>query len=93
MLMCFCNSNYKKELTMPEITFSQELRVAMIDKLQHYFDSQLELELEQFDAEFLLDFISQEFAPKFYNQGLHDARAIVEARVALIDDDIYAIEK
>ena len=65
----------------------------MVNKLQHYFESELAQELEQFDAEFLLDFFSKEMGAYFYNQGLYDARAVFESRIESIDDEIYAIEK
>ena len=78
---------------MSKIEFSIEQRESMVQKLQSYFDRELEQELEQFDAEFLLDFFSKDIGAHFYNRGLHDARAIFESRVELIDDEIYAIEK
>lgn len=78
---------------MSRIEFSSEQRAAMVEKLQDYFDSELDQELEQFDAEFLLDFFSKEIGAHFYNQGLHDARAVFESRIETIDDEIYAIEK
>lgn len=78
---------------MSKIEFSSEQRAAMVQKLQSYFDSELDQELEQFDAEFLLDFFSKEIGAHFYNRGLHDARAVFESRIESIDDEIYAIEK
>lgn len=78
---------------MSKIEFSKEQRESMVQKLQSYFDKELEQELEQFDAEFLLDFFSKEIGAHFYNRGLHDARAIFESRIESIDDEIYANEK
>jgi len=78
---------------MSEIEFSREQRISMVKKLQSYFDNELEQELEQFDAEFLLDFFSKEMGAHFYNRGLHDARAIFESRIESIDDEIFAHEK
>lgn len=78
---------------MSNIEFTNEQRESMVQKLQKYFDNELEQELEQFDAEFLLDFFSKEIGAHFYNRGLHDARAIFESRIESIDDEIYANEK
>lgn len=78
---------------MSDIEFTSQEKAAMVDKLQAYFEDELEVELGQFDAEFLLDFIAKELGAYYYNRGLHDARAIFEERVQSIDDDIYAIEK
>ncbi|GGI91163.1 DUF2164 domain-containing protein [Shewanella gelidii] len=78
---------------MAKIEFTHAETERMVTKLQSYFDRELNQELEQFDAEFLLDFFAKEMGAYYYNRGLHDARAIFEARVESIDDDIYAIEK
>lgn len=78
---------------MSKIEFSLAQREAMVEKLQAYFTRELEQELEQFDAEFLLDFLAKNMGAYFYNQGLHDARAILATKIESIDDEIYAIEK
>lgn len=78
---------------MSDIKFTSAEKDIMIEKLQSYFDKELEQELGQFDAEFLLDFVSRELGAYYYNRGLHDARAVFEERIQSIDDDIYAIEK
>lgn len=78
---------------MSDIKFTKHEKAAMVDKLQAYFERELDQELGQFDAEFLLDFVSKELGAYYYNRGLHDARGIFEARVKTIDDDIYAIEQ
>jgi len=78
---------------MSKIEFTNQEKESMVEKLQSYFDREMEQEIGQFDAEFLLDFFSKEIGAYYYNRGLHDARAIFEARVESIDDDIYGIEK
>lgn len=78
---------------MSEITFEPQLKSVLVGKLQRYLEDELSTELGQFDAEFLLDFISKEMGGTFYNQGIRDARAVFEARVQSIDEDLYAIEK
>jgi len=78
---------------MSKIEFTLKQRELMVQKLQSYFEQELDQDLEQFDAEFLLDFFSKDIGAHFYNRGLHDARAIFESRIESIDDEIYAIEK
>lgn len=78
---------------MQDIEFSKEQRTAMVDKLQRYFEDELDQELGGFDAEFLLDFFAKEVGGHFYNQGLKDARLVLDAKIALIDDELYALEK
>ncbi len=78
---------------MSDSKFTNQEKEAMVVKLQSYFEKSLAQELGQFDAEFLLDFVSKELGAYYYNRGLHDARLIFAERVQTIDDDIYAIEK
>ena len=78
---------------MFEIKFSIEEKEALVQKLKNYFIEELKQEIGQFDAEFRLDFISKALGSYYYNQGLYDARAIVESKLASIDDELYAIEK
>ncbi|MDP2562332.1 DUF2164 domain-containing protein [Psychrobium sp. 1_MG-2023] len=78
---------------MSDVEFTNQEKEAIVEKLQSYFEAELQQEIGQFDAEFLLDFFSKEVGGYYYNRGLHDARAIFESKIELIDDDIYAIEK
>ncbi|NVK24348.1 MAG: DUF2164 domain-containing protein [Gammaproteobacteria bacterium] len=78
---------------MDDIKFDPQQTEQIVTKLQRYFSTELDLELEQFDAEFLLQFIGKELGAYFYNKGLQDARAIFENRLETIDEDIYAAEK
>lgn len=78
---------------MAEIEFTNQEKESMVQKLQIYFENELDQEIGQFDAEFLLDFFSKEIGAYYYNRGLHDARAIFQARIESVDDEIYAIEK
>ena len=78
---------------MSKIEFTAEQRELMVQKIQTYFEDELDQDLGQFDAEFLLDFFASNIGAHFYTRGLHDARAIFEARIETIDEDIYGIEK
>jgi len=78
---------------MSEIKFSLQDKERLIDKLQKYFFKELDHELEQFDADFLLDFISSEMGVFYYNKGLNDAQTILAEKLDTISDAIYEIEK
>ncbi|MCP3900587.1 MAG: DUF2164 domain-containing protein, partial [Desulfobacteraceae bacterium] len=73
--------------------FSKEEKKIIVNKIQVYFSEKLDQEIEQFDAEFLLDFFSKEIGVYFYNQGLNDAQAVLSKRMDNIIDAIYEIEK
>ena len=78
---------------MSNLKLSEQNKTELVDKLQSYFERELDQELGQFDAEFLLDFISKEFGKIYYNQGLYDAQAILESRIESVVEAISEIEK
>lgn len=78
---------------MADIKFSVEEKGILVKKIQHYFDKELDQEIAQFDAEFLLDFFSKEVGPCFYNRGLYNAQALVESKIETITESFYEIEK
>ena len=78
---------------MSTIVFSAQEKEQIILKLQKYFLKELDNELEQFDADFLLDFIAKEMGVFFYNKGLYDAQAVLTERLDTISDAIYEIEQ
>lgn len=78
---------------MSDIAFTEAEKSALVAKLQDYFRDELEVELSQFPAEFLLEFISKELGPSYYNRGLHDAQALLMRKVDDLTDAIYQLEK
>ncbi|HCB1497577.1 uncharacterized protein (DUF2164 family) [Klebsiella oxytoca] len=58
---------------MAEITLSSGERDLLREKLCQYCEENFELELEQFDAEFFVDFIAKELGPMFFNAGIDTA--------------------
>ncbi len=78
---------------MSEIKFSKEEKSAIVTRLKTYFADELDQDIGQFDAEFLLDFFSQEIGPYYYNRALYDAREILNGSVDAINEALYAIEK
>ena len=78
---------------MSEIKFSKEEIKILTKKIQLYFSEELDCEIGQFDSQFLLDFISEQIGPYYYNRGLYDAQSVLENRMESISDAIYDIEK
>ncbi|MBE9540003.1 MAG: DUF2164 domain-containing protein [Proteobacteria bacterium] len=78
---------------MSQIEFTKKETDIICRKIQLYFHEELEQEIGQFDAGFLLDFFTEEIAPYFYNRGLYDAQSILESRLENIGEAIYEIEK
>jgi len=75
------------------IDFSKEEKEAMVSKLQAYFSDELDHDIGQFDAEFLLDFFAEEIGKLFYNRGLYDAQTILQSRIDNILEAISELEK
>jgi uncharacterized protein (DUF2164 family) len=78
---------------MLDIEFSKEEKEVICLKIQNYMRDELDKEIGNFDAEFLLDFFSKEVGAYYYNRGLSDAKIILEKKLDLITDAIYDIEK
>ncbi|MEE9320761.1 MAG: DUF2164 domain-containing protein [Granulosicoccus sp.] len=78
---------------MTGVTFSKEEKQILIKKIQVYFSDELDQDLGQFPAEFLLDFFTEEVGPYFYNRGLFDAQAVLELRLETLAEAIYELEK
>jgi len=78
-------------MTLINLTKAQKTEV--VDQLKEYFREEMDGDLGTFEAEFLLEFISKEIGPYFYNQGLHDAQAVVSKSIDNVVDAIYTIEK
>ncbi len=62
------------ELTKQEVA-------EIIPSIQRYFREELEQEIGEMRAKFLLDYILKEVAPFAYNRGIKDAEAYFRARV------------
>lgn len=78
---------------MSEIKFSKDEVKILTKKIQLYLSEELDKEIGQFDAQFLLDFISEEIGPYYYNRGLYDAQTLLESKMENIIEAIYEIEK
>ncbi len=78
---------------MSKIEFSKQQKELIIDKIQAYFEQELDQDIGQFDAEFLLDFFSEHVGNFYYNQGLQDAQAVITGQLENISEALYEIEK
>jgi len=78
---------------MTDITFTPAEKERLVQKLKHYFAEELDQEIGQFDAEFLLDFFGEKIGVYYYNRGLNDAQDIFKSRMESISDAIYELEE
>jgi uncharacterized protein (DUF2164 family) len=61
----------------------------LVRRLRDEFD----LEVEPMDGQRLLDLFSETAGAFYYNQGLYDARAVVQARAEAIGEAIEGLER
>ena len=73
---------------MNKIKLTAGEREALVKKIQRYFQEELDQEIEQFPAEFLLEFFTEEIGAYFYNRGLLDTQAVLEKRLDSIGEAI-----
>ena len=62
------------QLSKPEIE-------TIVPSLRKYFKEELELDLSEMRAKFVLDYFLKEIAPFAYNQGVKDAESHFRAKV------------
>ena len=74
------------------IRLSPERRGVLVDAIQRHFADEFDETLSDFRAEQLLDFFVAELGPPVYNQGVRDAAAFVQSKLADIDGEIYETE-
>ncbi|PKR76827.1 DUF2164 domain-containing protein [Halalkalibacillus sediminis] len=75
------------------IKLSQDQKEQIKETLKEYFYNERAEEIGDLAAETLLDLISKEIGPHFYNQGVKDAKGMVEQKVMNLDEDIQSLER
>ena len=75
------------------INFNAEEKASLIGRLQDYCDTELDRELGSFEAQFLLDFISETMGAFYYNRGVYDAQALLQEQLEHVGESIYQLEK
>lgn len=73
--------------------FHDDEKATIVQSIKQYFADELNQEIGQIDAELLLDFFSEKVGGAYYNLGLRDARAVLAAKLADVDDALYEIEQ
>lgn len=78
---------------MKPIQFSREETADITARLRTYFRDELEMDLAALPAEMLLDFLSREIGPFFYNRALYDAQAVVAKKAEDIGEALAGLER
>lgn len=75
------------------IEFSKEEKDQLVPKIKMYMKDELDQDIGNFDAEFLLDFFSEEIGVYFYNRGIQDSLEMLDSRMEELKESIYVLEK
>jgi uncharacterized protein (DUF2164 family) len=76
-----------------KISFEKPERAAIVEKIQAYFEAELDQEIGAIPAELLLNFFTETIGAFYYNQGLADAQAVFAKSIDDINDQIYGLEQ
>ena len=76
-----------------KIEFSSDEKDVLVRKIQLYFREELDQDIGQFPAQFLLDFFAEEIGGYFYNRGIYDAAALINERMESVTDALWELEK
>lgn len=72
---------------------SRETRDTLIANIQQFFEMERGETIGELAADGVLDFVLKEIGPHVYNQALADCRALVNERMAGMEEDIYSLEQ
>ncbi|WP_417671733.1 DUF2164 domain-containing protein [Roseibium sp.] len=78
---------------MAELELSKDERDELARTIQEAVREELDHDIGNMEAGFLLDRLLVPLGHTFYNKGLRDAAAVVSRRADDIADDLYALEK
>ncbi len=70
------------------IKLSKEKKDEMVGMIKYYFSKERDEEFGDLAANLLLDFITEKFAPEFYNQGVCDSYKFMNDR----NEDLLSIQ-
>jgi len=63
------------------LELTKQESVEIIPSVQKFFREELEQDLSEMRAQFLLDYVMKEIAPYAYNKGVKDAEAYFRSKV------------
>ncbi|EOX4911938.1 DUF2164 domain-containing protein [Vibrio alginolyticus] len=75
------------------IKLERAQKEALATAIQDYMQDELDVEIGQFDSEFLIDFITEKLGPIYYNKGVEDAKLLFERRMLEVSEELYEIEQ
>ena len=78
---------------VPSLALEPAQEQAALLLLQRFLDERFELQLGTFEVQEVLDLITRELAPHYYNKAILDVQAHLKDRFESIESDLWALEK
>ena len=75
------------------LQLEKEEEEALLDELREYMSDELDMDLGNLPAKFLLDFMVSLIGPKIYDQAIEDAEPWLYDRFTGILEDLSALKK
>ncbi|QHE50803.1 DUF2164 domain-containing protein [Pontibacillus sp. HMF3514] len=76
-----------------DIKISKDDKDQIIAQIQAYFEMERGEELGMIGAEQFYHYFVKEIGPYIYNQGVRDAKKMIDEKMMNIDEDITSLEK
>lgn len=75
------------------INLPKEAKDQMIGSIQAYFELERDETIGELGAEMLVDFFVKEIGLYYYNQGVDDAKVMVEQRWSAVEEDLESLKR
>jgi uncharacterized protein (DUF2164 family) len=75
------------------IRLTKEQKDDMKERIQHFVYMEYGEEIGDLAADNALHFVIKELAPYIYNQGIADAKTMIEQKLMNLDEDLSSLER
>ncbi|MGS4885593.1 DUF2164 domain-containing protein [Roseibium sp. MB-4] len=78
---------------MPDLKLDKDTRARLNQQIRQYLSDELDTDIGNMEADFLIDFLTKSLGASFYNLGLKDAQALLARKMDDINDELYGMEQ
>lgn len=72
---------------------TKEARESLNHATKRWFETELEIDLGQFECEAVIDYFIEALRPALHNRAIAQALAMMQEHHARMEDDLYALEE
>lgn len=78
---------------MSDLKLDKDTRTRLNQQIRQYLSDELDFDIGNMEADFLIDFLTKSLGASFYNLGLKDAQALIARKMDDINDELYGMEQ